>query len=224
MAVTLAKELVASYPHDVAYLDALAAAYAEVGKYDDAVSTAQEAENNIPKHIPKDDPKVVEFNTHWHTYKRHQPWREPSATTITQNQLDQIKHGMTYDQIASILGSPGEQEGTPRSLLFWSKDGCQLKVILDENERSGPGSFSWCKSGLPNPFADKIQSGMTYQEIVKTVGEPNEKKKLLLYKWRVVEGTRQHEITVYFSNNISIQVLKYSMQESKDKQSIKFNF
>lgn len=156
----------ASRPHDVAYLDSLAAAYAEEGKYDDAERTAQEAENNIPKHVPKDDPKVIEFKKHWSMYRRHQPWREPSATTITQNQLEQIKHGMTYDQIASILGSPGEQEGTPRSELIWSKDGCQLKVILDENKRSGPGSFSWCKSDLPNPFADKIRSEMTYQEIV----------------------------------------------------------
>ena len=76
-ALTLAEQLVTSYPRDVAYLDSLAAAYAEVGRFKDAVRIAQEAENNIPKHIPTDDPKVIEFKKHWDMYRSNRPWREP---------------------------------------------------------------------------------------------------------------------------------------------------
>jgi tetratricopeptide (TPR) repeat protein len=76
-AVALAQQIVASYPRDVAYLDTLAAAYAEVGRFEDAIRTAQEAENNIPKHVSKDDPNVIEFRKHWDVYKSHRPRREP---------------------------------------------------------------------------------------------------------------------------------------------------
>jgi outer membrane protein assembly factor BamE (lipoprotein component of BamABCDE complex) len=159
------------------------------------------------------------------------------SVLITQNQVDQIEHGMTYVQITSILGSPGEQEGVPKSLLFWFQDGCHLKVMLDENMESGTGTFSWCdevceekdgetwcKSDVPNLFADKINSKMTYQEIVKAVGEPNEKQEVLVYKWEGVEGARKHKITVYFADNIAFQVFKISMEDAKDKESVEFKF
>jgi tetratricopeptide (TPR) repeat protein len=235
-AITLAQQIVASYPRDVAYLDALAAAYAEVGRFEDAIQTAQKAENNIPKHVPKDDPQFVEYRKHWEVYKSHQPWREPSAI-ITQNQIDQIENGMTYDQITNLLGNSGEQVGEPKSQLFWSQGGCHLTIILDENKKSGPGSFSWCdevceekdgetwcKSDIPDPYEEKIKLRMSYQEIVEAVGEPNEKKEVLLYKWKGVEGTRKHEIKIYFSDNIAIQVLKFSEEGSKDSESVKFKF
>ena len=61
------------------YLDTLAAAYAEVGKYEDAVKTEERAINILtdPTITPSvDDSIVLEYKERLSSYKANKPWRE----------------------------------------------------------------------------------------------------------------------------------------------------
>lgn len=55
-------------------LEALAAAYAEAGRFDDAVRTQALA----VKHWPEDDPGYADQAARLHTYERRRPFRDPS--------------------------------------------------------------------------------------------------------------------------------------------------
>jgi cytochrome c-type biogenesis protein CcmH/NrfG len=70
--VTLAEEVVASTPKDIAYLDTLAAAYAEAGRFEEAVKTQQAALAPMTKGNPLRD----EYRDHLKSYKDGKPWRD----------------------------------------------------------------------------------------------------------------------------------------------------
>lgn len=70
-AIVLAEELVAYEPHDAAYLDTLASAYAEAGRFDDAVQTQQKALSVLPKRHRLRN----EYQSHVDTYLNKKPWR-----------------------------------------------------------------------------------------------------------------------------------------------------
>ena len=70
-ALALAEQLAAWKPDDAAYLDTFAAAYAEVGRFEDAVRTEREAVARIGG-APRD-----EFRKHLRSYEGGKPWREP---------------------------------------------------------------------------------------------------------------------------------------------------
>ena len=53
-------------------LDTLAAAYAEVGRFDDAVETQKKGLSMLKK----DQPKFARFQTRLESYQNHKPWRE----------------------------------------------------------------------------------------------------------------------------------------------------
>jgi tetratricopeptide (TPR) repeat protein len=76
-AIALAKELLAARPRDPAYLDTLAAALAETGKFEEAERTVREAISNVPRRVSKNDPTVVGFYRHLENYMSRRPWREP---------------------------------------------------------------------------------------------------------------------------------------------------
>jgi len=71
-AVALAEEVVASTPKDVAYLDTLAAAYAEAGRFDEAVKTEQAALAPMKKGNTLRD----EYREHLKSYKDKKPWSD----------------------------------------------------------------------------------------------------------------------------------------------------
>jgi cytochrome c-type biogenesis protein CcmH/NrfG len=71
-AVTLAEEVVASTPNDIAYLDTLAAAYAESGRFEEAVKTQQAAIAPMNKGNPLRD----EYREHLKSYKDGKAWRD----------------------------------------------------------------------------------------------------------------------------------------------------
>jgi outer membrane protein assembly factor BamE (lipoprotein component of BamABCDE complex) len=146
-----------------------------------------------------------------------------ASITITENQMEQIEQGMTYDQISSILGSPGKMEALPKLLLSWSQDGCYLQVMIKEDKEAGYGS--WCDQvrkeiagetyykEVSDPFSNKIKSGMTYQEIIKAIGEPHRQQEVFVYRWQGVDGPRKNEITVEIVENIAVNIFKFSLEE-----------
>ena len=70
-ALALAEQLVAWKPDDAAYLDTFAAAYAEVGRFEDAVRTQREAVARIGRGSRD------EYRKHLVSYEGGKPWREP---------------------------------------------------------------------------------------------------------------------------------------------------
>ncbi|MFU8816921.1 MAG: hypothetical protein ACNA7W_16355 [Pseudomonadales bacterium] len=71
-AVTLALQAV-SHSRTPAYLDTLAAAYAETGKFDKAVETQREALALVPE---DDQALAEELETHLQAFEAGEPWRE----------------------------------------------------------------------------------------------------------------------------------------------------
>jgi TPR repeat protein len=71
-AVTLALQAV-SHERSPAYLDTLAAAYAETGKFDKAVETQREALALAPQNSEE---LVAELQTHLQSFEAGEPWRE----------------------------------------------------------------------------------------------------------------------------------------------------
>lgn len=74
-AVALAKEVVASAPGDAAYLDTLAAAYAEAGRFEEAVKTQKQA--IAP--LKKGHSLLSEYQNHLKSYKAGKPWRDDGS-------------------------------------------------------------------------------------------------------------------------------------------------
>jgi tetratricopeptide (TPR) repeat protein len=71
-ALLLAEQLVAWRSDDAAYLDTFAAAYAELGRFEDAVRTQKRAVGRLGRGSLRD-----EYRRHLKSYENKQPWREP---------------------------------------------------------------------------------------------------------------------------------------------------
>jgi len=71
-ALALAEQLVAWRRDDAAYLDTFAAAYAELGRFDDAVKTQRAAVARLGRGALRD-----EYRRHLKSYEEGKPWREP---------------------------------------------------------------------------------------------------------------------------------------------------
>jgi tetratricopeptide (TPR) repeat protein len=71
-ALALAEQLVAWRRDDAAYLDTFAAAYAELGRFDDAVKTQRAAVARLGRGATRD-----EYRRHLKSYEERKPWREP---------------------------------------------------------------------------------------------------------------------------------------------------
>jgi len=71
-AVVLASRLNAKAPHSVPYVGTLAAAYAEVGQYEDAIRVQQEALALLPLSHPEYDRFMAMLNE----YRAGRPWRQ----------------------------------------------------------------------------------------------------------------------------------------------------
>lgn len=71
-ALALAEQLVAWRRDDAAYLDTFAAAYAELGRFDDAVKTQRAAVDRLGRGATRD-----EYRRHLKSYEQRKPWREP---------------------------------------------------------------------------------------------------------------------------------------------------
>jgi Flp pilus assembly protein TadD len=63
---------------DPGILDTLAAAYAEAGRYEEAVATARRA-IDLARAVGHPE-LVADFTTHLAAYERREPWREPSGS------------------------------------------------------------------------------------------------------------------------------------------------
>ena len=70
--LALAEQLVAWRRDDAAYLDTFAAAYAELGRFDDAVKTQQAAVARLGRGALRE-----EYRRHLKSYEERKPWREP---------------------------------------------------------------------------------------------------------------------------------------------------
>jgi tetratricopeptide (TPR) repeat protein len=71
-ALALAEQLVVWKRDDAAYLDTFAAAYAELGRFDDAVKTQRAAVARLGRGATRD-----EYRRHLRSYEERKPWREP---------------------------------------------------------------------------------------------------------------------------------------------------
>jgi len=71
-ALALAEQLVAWKHDDRAYLDTFAAAYAELGRFEDAVRTQRRAVAGLGRGALRDD-----YRRHLKSYEEGKPWREP---------------------------------------------------------------------------------------------------------------------------------------------------
>jgi membrane associated rhomboid family serine protease len=76
-AVLLAKEACEEMEmDDAAFLDTLAAAYAETGDFEKAISNQEDA-------VKKSDPQArKDYQDHLECFRAHKPWREPAATGV----------------------------------------------------------------------------------------------------------------------------------------------
>ena len=71
-AVRLAESYLEEHGDYADVIDTLAAAYAEVRRFEDAVVTQQKALSMLKK----DDPDFAELQAHLESYRNHKPWRE----------------------------------------------------------------------------------------------------------------------------------------------------
>ena len=69
-----------------AALDALAMAEAEIGRFDEAVKTQQEAVKFIKATGPKED--ITAMQNRLELYQKHQPWRESFKKTSMPEKVD----------------------------------------------------------------------------------------------------------------------------------------
>lgn len=74
-ALALAEQIVAAVPRDAAYLSTLAAAYAEVGRFGDAVDAQQRAVGSLPPDHALHGAYVERLRA----YRDGRPWREATA-------------------------------------------------------------------------------------------------------------------------------------------------
>ena len=88
-ALALAAALVAWRANDAAYLDTYAAAYAEVGRFEDAVRTQRTALSGMRRGALRD-----EYQRHLQSYEAGKPWREPTTQAAA---------------AAAPIGSPAEE-------------------------------------------------------------------------------------------------------------------
>ena len=72
-AVELAQKAVELSPR-ASFLDTLASAYAEVGKFEDAIITQEKAITLLKKEGKTE--KLVDYMERLNSYKAHKPWRE----------------------------------------------------------------------------------------------------------------------------------------------------
>jgi tetratricopeptide (TPR) repeat protein len=77
-ALALASRLNAKAPHSVPYVGTLAAAYAEVGRFPDAIRTQQEALALLPLSHPEYD----RFTRMLNEYRAGRPWRDDTGESI----------------------------------------------------------------------------------------------------------------------------------------------
>jgi len=71
-AIRLAETYLKVHNDAVYVLDTLAAAYAEVGRFEDAVET----QKKVLSMTKEDDPQLAEFQSHLNSYQKNKPWRE----------------------------------------------------------------------------------------------------------------------------------------------------
>jgi tetratricopeptide (TPR) repeat protein len=74
-ALALAEEIVAAVPQDAAYLSTLAAAYAEVGRFGDAVDAQERAAGSLPPDHALHDV----YGERLRQYRDGRPWRDATA-------------------------------------------------------------------------------------------------------------------------------------------------
>jgi tetratricopeptide (TPR) repeat protein len=74
-AVELAQKAVELVPQSWNYWDTLASAYAEEGKFEDAMTTQEKAITLLKKEQGETE-RLVELMEHLNSYKVHKPWRE----------------------------------------------------------------------------------------------------------------------------------------------------
>jgi len=74
-ALSIAKNLVANDPSAMP-LDTLAAAYAELGRFDDAMHTQEEAITKLKKDENESE-RIKNYRERLHAYRDRKPWREP---------------------------------------------------------------------------------------------------------------------------------------------------
>jgi tetratricopeptide (TPR) repeat protein len=71
-ALALARQIVAAVPRDAVYLNTLAAAYAEAGRFADAVDAQERALGSLPPHHALHDAYVERLRA----YRDGRPWRD----------------------------------------------------------------------------------------------------------------------------------------------------
>jgi hypothetical protein len=120
------------------------------------------------------------------TPKKEESKKEEKKGVVTKEKFDQIKDGMTYEEVVSIIGA----EGT--LLSETGEKGTQTHTVIYEFEADGTfganANFTFqggklvnkAQFGIEDEAAsevtitkeefDKIQNGMTYEEVVKIVG------------------------------------------------------
>lgn len=117
---------------------------------------------------------------------KEEPKQEDKKGVVTKEKFEQIKDGMTYEEVVKIIGAEGEL------LSETGEKGTQFHTVIYQFEGDGTfganANFTFqggklvnkAQFGIEDAAAskvtitkeefDKIQNGMTYEEVVKIVG------------------------------------------------------
>lgn len=104
--------------------------------------------------------------------------------TIDAKKFKQIEEGMTYKQVVKIVGSKGVQQSTSSyggitaSAYMWQSDDWGTAVVMFENKKvvskAQYGVGESTDVAITKAAYKKIETGMSYQDVVNVVGGEGE--------------------------------------------------
>lgn len=145
---------------------------------------------------PKDDSKTETTKT-----------SSSDSGGLTMENYEKIKNGMTYDEVAELLGSKGEETRSSTigkiELKSYKWEGDNYKRIyvnfrddeVNSKTQSGLSGSAVTKDGgadITMAKYEEIKTGMTYEEVVKVIGSEGEQSsnskigntEISSYRWK----------------------------------------
>jgi hypothetical protein len=120
------------------------------------------------------------------TPKKEEPKQEDKKGVVTKEKFDQIKDGMTYEEVVKIIGSKGNlisetgEKGTPYHTVIYQFEGDGSFGANANFTFQGGKLVNKAQFGIENEETskvtitkaefDKIQNGMTYEQVKQIVG------------------------------------------------------
>ncbi|MCW5959710.1 MAG: DUF3862 domain-containing protein [Pyrinomonadaceae bacterium] len=112
-----------------------------------------------------------------------------SSSSLSMEKYEEIKNGMSYDEVAKVLGSPGEETRSSTvgkielKSYKWEGDKYQRVYVnfrdgkVNSKSQSGLSGSTVSKDGdadITKAKYDQIKNDMSYEEVVKIIGSEGE--------------------------------------------------